>query len=77
MTYYMTYYTSRVVGAVPEFRTIGGTMSMSNSMFIHVCMFMYIYSFHFILYILMGVGGKSETGEDFVSYVKHLYKVFY
>lgn len=53
----MTYYTSNVVGAVPKFRIIGGTMSISNSTLIHVCTCTYILSISFF-YLLIGVGAK-------------------
>lgn len=66
----MTYYTSNVVGAVPKLRIIGGTMSISNSTLIHVHIFFPFHSLSF-----NWSGGKSEMGEDFVSYMKHFYKV--
>lgn len=66
----MTYYTSNVVGAVAKFRIIGGTMSISNSTLIHVHIFFPFHSLSF-----NWSGGKSEMGEDFVSYMKHFYKV--
>lgn len=70
----MTYYTSNVVGAVPKFRIIGGTMSISNSTLIHVCTCTYIF-FPFHTLSFNWSGGKSEMGENFVSYMKHFHKV--
>lgn len=67
----MTYYTSNVVGAVAKFRIIGGTMSISNSTLIHVCTCTYILSISYLSFNWSG--GKSEMGEDFVSYMKHFY----
>lgn len=72
----MTYYTSNVVGAVPKFRIIGGTMSISNRTLIHVCTCVHVHIFFpFHTLSFNWSGGKSEMGEDFVSSMKHFNKV--